>query len=95
MDINAAFPSTSPYLKAGDLQGKEVPLTISHVVMETVGDDHKPVVYFLGTERTFVLNKTNANTIASVTGQTDTDMWVNQKIVLIPAQTDFGGKQVL
>lgn len=91
MDINAAFPST--YLKASDLQGRDVVVNISHITMEDVGDDHKPVIYFVGKDKGVVLNKTNASTIAGMyTG--DTDNWVNKAITLFPTQTDFGGKQV-
>ena len=93
VDINSAFPSN--YIKASDLQNREVQVQISHCNMEDIGSgEHKPVLYFVGKDKGLVLNKTNANTIASVTGQTDTDMWVNASIILFPTQTDFQGKQV-
>ena len=93
VDINSAFPSN--YLKAADLQGRECKVVISHVTSEDIGSgEHKLVVYFTGKDRGLVLNKTNASTIASVTGQNDTDMWVNAPIILFPTQTDFQGKQV-
>jgi len=93
VDINNAFPSA--YIKADDLQGRDCQVTISHVRSEDIGSgEHKLVVFFLGKERGLVLNKTNANTIATVTGATDTDMWCNKSIILFPTQTDFQGRQV-
>lgn len=91
MDINGAFPSD--HLKAADLQGREVTVTISHVDMKDIGGDAKPVVYFIGKEKGLVLNKTNANAIASMYGY-ETDMWPDAKIILFPSQTDFQGKIV-
>lgn len=92
MRIGAAFPSD--YLKAADLQGRPAPVTISHVSMENVGgSDHKPVLYFHGKQRGLVLNKTNANIIASVHGE-ETDSWAGKRIELYPTQVEFQGKMV-
>ena len=92
MKIGEAFPSK--YLKAADLQGRDVPVRIARVDMEDIGDeDHKPVVYFEGKARGLVLNKTNANTIATMYGD-DTDAWAGKTITLITAQVDFQGKSV-
>lgn len=91
MDINAAFPSD--HLKASDLQGREVNVTISHVEMKDIGGDPKPVVYFIGKEKGLVLNKTNASAISQMHGH-ETDMWVDRPITLFPSQTDFQGKIV-
>lgn len=91
MDINAAFPSQ--YLKAADLQGREIPVTMARVVMEKVGTDQKPVLYFQGKDRGVALNKTNSMTIASVYGS-NTDTWPGKQVVLFPAWVDYQGKQV-
>jgi hypothetical protein len=91
VNINAAFPGT--YLKAADLQGRRVTVTISHMKMEKVGDDTKPVIYFQGKERGLVLNKTNANSIQEVGGP-DTDHWSGVQIELFEAMVDFQGKTV-
>ena len=40
MNIGDAFPSK--YLKASDLQGREVAVTISHVEMTEIDGDHGP-----------------------------------------------------
>ena len=89
--VSAAFPSN--YLKAADLQGRHVAVVIASVVMEDVGDDHKPVVYFRGTQKGVVLNKTNANNIAVLYGD-DTDAWIGQPVTLFPAMVDFQGRSV-
>lgn len=92
MRIDAAFPST--YIKAADLQGQQVTVTIVRVVTELIGsDEHKPVVYFQGKEKGLVLNKTNANAIAQAYGY-ETDDWEGQKIVLFEAMVEFQGRTV-
>lgn len=94
MDIDAAFPSK--YIKASDLQGREVTVAMSQVVIEAVGrnnSDKKPVLYFQGKEKGLVLNKTNSRAISAVYGG-DTSRWMGQPVVLYPAMTDFSGEQV-
>lgn len=91
MKISSAFPSN--YLKAADLQDRNVMVKMSHVSLEKIGDDEKPVLYFLGKEKGIVLNKTNAQNIAVVYGD-DTNDWTEQEIVLFPAMVDFQGKTV-
>lgn len=91
MNIESAFPST--YLKAADLQGRTASVTIRNVVMETVGQDQKPIIYFNGKEKGMVLNRTNANTISMVYGQ-NTDDWQGGEIQLFTAMVDFQGRSV-
>ena len=91
MDINAAFPSS--YLKAADLQGKDVKLTIDAVAWESINDEQKPVLYFMGKKLGLVLNKTNASAISDQLGF-ETDNWHNKIITIFPTQTDFQGKTV-
>ena len=91
MRISAAFPSQ--YLKAADLQGQTIRIKISHVAMEDIGGDQKPILYFADTEKGMVLNKTNANSIAGVHGD-DTDNWHGHTIDLYEAQVDFQGKSM-
>jgi hypothetical protein len=92
MNITSAFPST--FLKAADLQGKRVTVSIDKVVMEDIGGEHKPVVKFQGKDRGIVLNKTNAQMIAEIAGTDETDDWKGVKVVLYPTKTDFQGKRV-
>lgn len=92
MKISNAFPSK--YLKAADLQDRQVKLVMSRVEMETIADDEKkPVIYFSKTQKGLVLNKTNSKAIAKVYGD-DTDDWGGKEIVLFPALVDFRGDQV-
>lgn len=58
--ISTAF--SSKYVKVADLKGKQVKAVVSHVTMETFGNDELPVLYFNGKEKGIVLNKTNAKT---------------------------------
>lgn len=91
VNINTLYPST--YLKAADLAGKAAKVTIRAVVMEKIGSDIKPVLYFQGKEKGMVLNKTNGMTIAQAYGH-DTDDWAGGSIEVFPAYVDFQGKQV-
>ncbi len=88
MNINDAFPSN--YVKCCDLQGRDVTVTINKVVMEKLGDDDKPVIYFQGTYKGLALNKTNASRIGNMLGL-DTDQWLGQVITLYPTETEFRG----
>lgn len=91
MKIGSAFPST--YLKAADLQGRHCAAVMSRVMMEEIGGEHKPVLYFDGHERGIVLNKTNSSIIADMHGD-ETDDWTGKRIVLYPARVEFQGKIV-
>lgn len=92
MNINSAYPSN--YLKSADIIGHRVTVTMSHVAIEDVGDDHKPVLYFQGKEKGMVLNKTNAAMIAEITGSDETEDWKGKAVVLHVAKVDFQGKRV-
>ena len=89
MRISSAFPSK--YLRATDLQDRQVKVVMSRVETETIGDDNRPVLYFQGKEKGLVLNKTNANSISAVYGD-DTEDWRGGEIVLFETMVDFQGK---
>lgn len=89
--INDAFPSN--YLKAADLKGRNVTVTMDRVEFEVLGDNKKLILYFEGKDRGLVLNKTNANNIANAYGD-DTDDWIGKQIVLFEAMVDFQGRTV-
>lgn len=89
MKMNDVFPSK--YVKADDLRGKQALCVISHVTLEKIGDDTKPVIYFQGKEKGLVCNKTNFGRIAFVYGD-ESDDWTGREIVLYPEMTDFQGK---
>src|SRR5262245_24260050 len=89
MRMSGEFPSK--YLKAADLQDKQVTVRIDRVVRETIGEDQRPVVYFAGKEKGLVLNKTNANNIAYAYGD-ESDDWAGCEIILFPTMVDFQGR---
>ena len=89
MKMSEEFPSK--YLKAADLQGREIRLTMANVEREKIGDDFKPVLYFKGKEKGVVLNKTNAGTISDAYGD-DSDDWYDQPLILFSVMVDFQGK---
>lgn len=91
MKISQAFPST--YLRAADLDGRNITATISHVDIEKIGNDDKPVIYFKNKDKGLALNKTNANTIASAYGD-DTEEWQGGELILFPTIVDYQGKSV-
>jgi hypothetical protein len=92
MKIGNAFPSE--YLKAADLSGKAVRVVIEDVTSEKVGEDQKPVMHFVGKDKSLILNKTNANRIVEATGTDETDQWAGWTITLYPCKVDFKGERV-
>ena len=91
-NLNEIFSGN--YLKAADLQGKPVTVTISAWDLVEFDDGKKLILAFKGAEKQLVCNKTNATTIAEVTGSEELENWVGKTITLIPMQTDFQGKSV-
>ena len=86
--INETYPS--PWIKPIDLQGQAVTVTIAAAPAEKIGDDTKIILSFVGKTKRLPLNKTNASILASIFGD-NSDMSINQQIVLMPAKTSFGG----
>lgn len=95
MKISDAFPSK--YLSAGDLQGRRYTLTIASVALENVSTqdnpEHKPVMYFHGTQKGMVLNKTNSMNVTILYGD-ETDAWTGKQVELYVTQVPFGDKIV-
>jgi hypothetical protein len=91
MKISEAFPSN--FLKAGDLQGRAVRVTMGEVILQDIGDGEKPVLHFDGKDRGLVLNKTNASMIAELYGDSTED-WVGKVIEIYPDKTSFQGRIV-
>jgi len=95
MDINAAFPSK--YLKAADLNGAAVTVTIERVAIEELGAKDQPkeqklVIYFKGKEKGMVLNKTNAFEVARIANSSDTEDWDGVVIRLLAREVEYQGK---
>lgn len=79
MNIDNEFPSK--WLKAADMAGKRIPVTLDRVAREEVGSDMKPVLYFQGKEKGVVLNKTNAEILKEAFGR-ETEEWTGKEIIL-------------
>jgi hypothetical protein len=93
MKASDAFPSK--YLKAADLDDKNLLVRISHVEMTTINEaeDDKPVLYFEGLKKGLVMNVTNTKKIVLAYGD-EMDGWKGQEIVLFSAMVDFKGDTV-
>ena len=83
------------WLRAADLAGKCQEFTIADVAEEELGEEKevRAVLRFKETPYGFVLNRTNAEAIASRYGD-ETNDWLGQPIWLHPEKTTFGGKTV-
>jgi hypothetical protein len=96
MKISEVFPSK--YLTASDLNGKPYTLTIKTVTLEEmITHDakkvNKPVAWFVGAQKGFVMNSTNAYIIAALYGD-DTSGWLGQRITIYPTKVKaFGTMQ--
>lgn len=89
----------SKFLTRSDV-GKGVLVTIKEIYQESVNKEGAPeelkwVVAFAEVEKPLVLNSTNAQIIAQITKQEDTDSWPGHKVVLYDdPSVSFGGKLV-
>jgi len=96
MKVSLMFPSD--FVKADDLDGKDVTKTIKAVTMDELtmaGGKKKtsPVIRFSDTDKKLVLNKTNTLIIAGMHGK-ETDLWIGKKITMFPTETQFGSDTV-
>ena len=94
MDITQAFESK--YVKATDLDDRQHRLVIKSVSLEEMknrsGDTEKrPVVYFEGKKKGWVLNKTNAKVLTASYGK-HTEHWTGKEIVIFPMMVDSFGE---
>jgi hypothetical protein len=102
VNVNELSPPSNT-LKAADLEGSELELTIAGYVVrefdQTDGEtgekykQKKPVFSFKETEKTFVCNKTNRGAIAYAYGP-EMDDWIGKPIILFPTMVSFGHKEV-
>jgi hypothetical protein len=90
--LDDAFPSR--YLKATDIK-TEVTLIIDRVTLETMGNDEeqKDVIHFVGLEKGLVLNRTNGEKIAQITGSRDFETWTGKKVTLYQVLTTVGKEE--
>jgi hypothetical protein len=83
------------WLKASDLQGKRVQVTIADIDEFTNQEGKtQPTLSFKGKEKKLGLNKVNATTIAALVGSYEMDDWIGHTIELYPTKTEFAGKRV-
>src|SRR5947207_4678922 len=82
----------SKYLKAPDLRGRDVTVTIENV--EQVALQGKPslLVYFAGKSKALIVKPAIFDQIEKVTGEYDTDNWPGHQITLFPTEQDFAGQ---
>lgn len=83
------FPSN--YVKAADIEGREVNVVIRECKIEELGTDRKLVIYFQNADKGLVCNVTNYDRIAYMYGD-DTDRWGGKEIVLYTELATFQGK---
>lgn len=85
------------YIKAEDLQGKAIRVSIERVDIEEIksdaGKEKKLVAHFSGKDKGLVLNRTNADALNEIFGTDDYEQWTGP-VVLYPDTTMFGGKKV-
>jgi hypothetical protein len=88
VSISSFFPRR--YIAADDLKNLPAVLKISYVQEEDVGQDRKPVLYFMGIQKGLVLNKTNARALAVAFGD-ETDSWSERPVTLREVVVDYRG----
>jgi hypothetical protein len=95
MNRSDLFPSK--YLSANDVGPREIVAMVDSVELEEMSyGKTKAVVYFVGGRpKPLVLNATNYDTIAEITGQADTINWHGAKIRLFTTSVDYKGKRTL
>jgi hypothetical protein len=95
MNRDGLFPSK--YLKAADLGGKPLVVTIKSTTVEALnnpnggGQRDKLLLSFVNQPKKLVCNVTNYNSISDVHGD-ETDNWPGKRIELYPTKASMGGK---
>ena len=93
MKINDMFRSKKS-LAAADLAGKAVRVVIESVSSQKFDEGEKPILHFIGKEKTLVLNRVNSYAIGNAVGSDESDDWIGWSIVLYPTKVLFQGKMV-
>lgn len=93
MNVNQMFPSK--WVKAEDIGNRRVTVTIAKLTQEEVQQEKGKAtawaLWFRGAKKGLLLNKTNADTIASLYGP-ETDDWMGKAIDLYTAQVKAFGE---
>jgi hypothetical protein len=82
MDYEELFPGR--FVKAADLKGREVTLTIASVRAEKIDDKMKAVMSFEGAGKELVLNRTNAEAVKLMFGR-EVNSWCGRQLTIYPA----------
>ena len=95
MKFSEMYPSN--YFSKEDLTASLV-LTIKQVILEAVeseeGKREKPIVYFHGNWKPFILNKTNGEILRSEFGD-ESDNWIDKEVELyVDHNIRFGSKRI-
>lgn len=100
------MPSMDDVYGGKSLKAEDLPLnfqavvTIESTTLETMkanngeGPSKKLALHFVGKDKGLLLNATNANMVAEITGTKDYDYWTGHQILIYRTTTDFGGKRV-
>jgi hypothetical protein len=85
------FPSR--FIKADDLNGNTLNVTVKHLAVEGIGPkkDKKPVIYFQEDDRGMVLNKRNGCMLRHLSGSENLDDWSGLTIQLRVEMVPFQG----
>src|SRR5262245_12799683 len=95
MNRDELFPSK--YIKAADLGGKPLMVTIKSATIEALnnpnggGQQDKLLLSFVNQPKKLVCNVTNYNSISDLHGD-ETDNWPGKRIELYPTRASVGGK---
>jgi hypothetical protein len=85
-----AFPSK--FLKAADIKGRSVTVTVDKVVKEEVGDSEKFVCYFKKADKGLVLNGTSWDALEDISGELDSDNWHGVRVTLTTIKVRVKGE---
>lgn len=97
LDYDQLFPGR--FIKAGDLQGRDVTLTISGIELQELpndkgGDITRGVISFERTKKQWVINRTNASCLRAMWDR-DTSAWIGKRVTLYATEVSFGKERVL
>lgn len=97
--MNYKLMFKSQFLIAEELQGKEATITIERVEMKKLEQDDgrkkdKGIIYFRGSDRGWVLGRTNAMCLAAMFSE-ETDAWIGKRVTLFATEVQLGGERVL
>ncbi len=84
----------SDWLRAANLDGKDMVVTIKHISTSEFKDGRvQMVLEFSELDQKLGCNATNARTIAALYGR-ETDAWIGKCVKLYPTRVEFQGKRV-